>query len=167
MRPRLFLRTAEFLWQEGHTAHASEADARQEVQVAVGMYRTLIEDILAMPVIIGEKPAADRFPGAVSTFTLEAMMQDRKALQAGTSHYLRQNFATAQNIRFLNDRGELEFAHTTSWGVSTRLIGGMIMSHSDDDGLRIPPRAAPKHVVIMPVIPKPEFDKDVLLFVNL
>ncbi|MCB0324220.1 MAG: proline--tRNA ligase, partial [Bdellovibrionales bacterium] len=158
MRPRLFLRTAEFLWQEGHTAHADEADARREVQVAIDMYRELVEDELAIPVIIGEKPESERFPGAVATFSLEAMMQDRKALQAGTSHYLGQNFARAQNIRFLNAEGNLEFAHTTSWGVSTRLIGGMIMTHGDDDGLRVPPRVAPKHAVLLPVVPKPEFE---------
>ena len=164
MRPRLFLRTAEFLWQEGHTVHATEEDARKEVQVAVDMYRTVIEDILAIPVIIGEKPPGERFPGAVSTFTLEAMVQDRKALQAGTSHYLGQNFAKAQNIRFLDAEGQLQFAHTTSWGVSTRLIGGMIMAHGDDDGLRVPPRVAPKHVVIMPVVPKPEHEERVFAY---
>lgn len=164
MRPRVFLRTAEFLWQEGHTVHVDEEDARREVHVAVEMYRQLIEDTLAMPVFIGEKPESERFPGAIATISLEAMMQDRKALQAGTSHYLGQNFAKAQNIRFLNSEGAHEFAHTTSWGVSTRLIGGMIMTHGDDDGLRLPPRVAPKQLVIIPVIPKPEMEESVLSF---
>ena len=164
MRPRLFLRTAEFLWQEGHTCHASEECARREVDVAVEIYREIIEEVLAMPTIIGEKSPGERFPGAVSTLTLEVMMQDRKALQAGTSHYLGQNFAKAQNIRFLNSEGELEFAHTTSWGASTRLIGGLIMTHGDDNGLRVPPRAAPKHVVVLPVIPKSEMEEKVLSF---
>lgn len=164
MRPRLFLRTTEFLWQEGHTVHAGEEDARREVMVAVEMYRELIEEVLAIPAIIGEKPPLERFPGAVSTLTLEAMMQDRKALQAGTSHYLGQNFARAQNIRFLNAEGQLEHAHTTSWGASTRLIGGMIMAHADDDGLRVPPRIAPKHIVIMPVVPKPEAEQRVVAY---
>ncbi|MFN8390576.1 MAG: proline--tRNA ligase [Bdellovibrionota bacterium] len=166
MRTRLFLRTAEFLWQEGHTVHADEADARREVMVAVEFYRQLMEDILAMPVIIGRKSATERFPGADDTYTLEAMMQDRKALQAGTSHYLGTNFAKASNIKFLNQNGELEFAHTTSWGVSTRLIGGAIMTHGDDDGLRLPPRVAPKHVVILPVIPKPEAAAEVLEYAD-
>ena len=164
MRPRLFLRTAEFLWQEGHTVHASEEDARREVFVAVEMYRELIEDALAIPVILGEKPEGERFPGAVTTITLEAMMQDRKALQAGTSHYLGQNFARAQDIKFLTSEGQNEFAHTTSWGVSTRLIGGMIMAHGDDDGLRVPPRVAPKHVVILPVVPTAEKQGEVFAY---
>jgi len=166
MRTRLFLRTAEFLWQEGHTVHADEQDARKEVMLAAEMYRQLMEDELAMPVIIGKKSEGERFPGAVDTISLEAMMQDRKALQAGTSHYLGQNFAKGSNIRFLNSSGELEYAHTTSWGVSTRLIGGMIMTHGDDNGLRIPPRVAPKHVVILPVIPKPEVQDDVLRYAD-
>ena len=161
MRTRLFLRTAEFLWQEGHTVHADENDAMKEVDVAVEMYRSLIEEHLAIPVIIGEKPPAERFPGAVVTKCLEAMMQDRKALQAGTSHYLGQNFAKTQEIKYLNNQGELVYAHTTSWGVSTRLIGGLIMSHGDDDGMRVPPRVAPKHVVIIPVVPKPDLEEQV------
>jgi prolyl-tRNA synthetase len=156
MRTRVFLRTSEFLWQEGHTAHATEKEAREETLKMLGVYKTLIEDYLAIPVITGEKPAFERFPGAVDSYTCEAMMQDRKALQAGTSHYLGQNFAKASGIKFLNQSGTEEFAYTTSWGSSTRLIGGMIMAHSDDDGLRIPPKIAPKHVVILPVTPKPE-----------
>lgn len=164
MRTRLFLRTSEFLWQEGHTAHATEKEAREEVDIAAEMYRQLTEEELAIPVLMGEKSEWERFPGAVSTITLEAMMQDRKALQVGTSHYLGQNFAKAQNIRFLTPEGELEYAHTTSWGVSTRLIGGLIMAHSDDDGLRVPPRVSPKHLVVLPVIPKPEMEQDVLSY---
>ncbi|MCL4131041.1 UNVERIFIED_CONTAM: hypothetical protein GTU68_044401, partial [Idotea baltica] len=162
MRPRLFLRTAEFLWQEGHTCHADEQDARKEVDTAVEMYRTIIEERLAIPCIIGEKPDSERFPGALTTLSLEAMMQDGKALQAGTSHYLGQNFAKAQNIKFLDAEGKTQFAHTTSWGVSTRLIGGMIMTHGDDDGLRVPPRVAPHHVVVIPVIPKSEHEDSVI-----
>lgn len=164
MRTRLFLRTAEFLWQEGHTAHVDEEDARREVMLAAEMYRQLIEDDLAMPAIMGRKCESERFPGAEDSISLEVMMQDRKALQAGTSHYLGQNFAKAANIRYLSEKGELEFAHTTSWGVSTRLIGGMIMTHGDDDGLRVPPRVAPKHIVILPVVPKPEFEKEVFAY---
>jgi len=154
MRPRLFLRTAEFLWQEGHTVHATEKEAIEEVFQALYFYRDHIQDVLAVPTILGEKTPGERFPGAVSTYCLESMMQDRKALQAGTSHYLGKKFAKASNIRFLNSDGELEYAYTTSWGVSTRLIGALIMTHGDDDGLRVPPRAAPKQVVILPIIPR-------------
>lgn len=162
MRPRIFLRTTEFLWQEGHTAHATEKEAREETLKMLEVYRTVVEDILAIPVIIGEKSPGERFPGAVATYTLEAMMQDRKALQSCTSHYLGQNFSKASNIRFSNKEGELEYAFTTSWGMTTRLIGSLIMCHGDDDGLRLPPRIAPKHIVIIPVIPKPEFEMVVL-----
>ena len=161
MRTRLFLRTAEFLWQEGHTAHASEKEAKTEVELAANMYKRLMEDYLAIPVIVGEKPEGERFPGADITVALEAMMQDKKALQMGTSHYLGQNFAKAQNIRFLDQSGELQYAYTTSWGVSTRMIGGLIMTHSDDDGLRVPPRISPKHIVILPVTPKPETQQQI------
>jgi prolyl-tRNA synthetase len=156
MRTRVFLRTAEFLWQEGHTAHASEKEAMEETMRMLDVYSTFAEDVLAMPVIKGEKSEGERFPGAVRTFCIESMMQDRKALQAGTSHYLGQNFAKASNIKFLNEKGETEYAYTTSWGVSTRLIGGLIMTHADDDGMRVPPRVAPKQVVVIPVIPKDE-----------
>lgn len=166
MRPRLFLRTAEFLWQEGHTVHADEDEARQEVLRMLEVYREVVEDILAIPVILGEKTENERFPGAVTTLCLEAMMQDRKALQAGTSHYLGQNFSKAANISFLDRDGESKFAHTTSWGVSTRLIGGLIMVHSDDDGLRLPPRVAPKQVVVLPVVPKPEHEQKVFAAVD-
>jgi prolyl-tRNA synthetase len=162
MRPRIFLRTTEFLWQEGHTAHATEAEAIEETRKMLEVYRNLVENILAMPVIAGEKSPGERFPGAVSTFTLETMMQDRKALQACTSHYLGQNFSKSSNIRFSNKEGNLEYAYTTSWGITTRLIGSMIMCHGDDDGLRLPPRIANKHIVIIPVIPKPEFEGQVL-----
>ncbi len=130
------------------------------------MYRQLREEALAVPVIIGEKGEGERFPGAVTTVSLEAMMQDRKALQAGTSHYLGQNFARAQNIQFLNANGEHEYAHTTSWGVSTRLVGAMIMAHGDDDGIRVPPRVAPKHIVILPVIPKAEAQSEVFAYAD-
>jgi prolyl-tRNA synthetase len=156
MRTRVFLRTAEFLWQEGHTAHASEQEAMEETMKMLDVYTSFVQDVLAMPVIKGEKSEGERFPGAVRTYCIEAMMQDRKALQAGTSHYLGQNFAKASNIKFLNQKGDVEYAYTTSWGVSTRLIGGLIMTHADDNGLRVPPRVAPKQVVIIPVIPKEE-----------
>ncbi len=152
MRPRLFLRTSEFLWQEGHTAHAEEAEAREEVMTMLEVYREVVEDHMAIPVIKGEKSKGERFPGAVDTYTIEAMMQDGKSLQSGTSHYLGQNFATSANIRYQTENGDWEFCHTTSWGTSTRLIGALIMTHADDDGLRVPPRIAPQHVVIVPII---------------
>ena len=151
MRTRLFLRTAEFLWQEGHTVHATETEAMEETVRMLEVYADFAENHMAMPVIQGTKTAGERFPGAVETFCIEAMMQDRKALQAGTSHYLGQNFAKSCNIRFQDEAGVLQHAHTTSWGVSTRLIGGMIMTHADDDGLVVPPRLAPQHAVILPI----------------
>lgn len=166
MRPRIFLRTTEFLWQEGHTVHASHEEALEETLKMLEVYRVFAEDFLALPVIVGEKSPNERFPGAVGTYCIEAMMQDRKALQAGTSHYLGQNFARASGIRFTNRDGVLEFGYTTSWGVSTRLIGAMIMCHSDDDGLRLPPRIAPKQIVIIPVIPKPEMEASILDYAN-
>ncbi|NBX24433.1 MAG: proline--tRNA ligase [Planctomycetes bacterium] len=156
MRTRLFLRTAEFLWQEGHTAHATEAEAREETMRMLEVYRVFAEEWMAMPVVTGRKTDGERFPGAVDTFSIEAMMQDRKALQAGTSHFLGQNFAKASEIKFLDQAGTLQHAWTTSWGVSTRLVGGLIMTHADDDGLVVPPRLAPTHVVILPITPKPE-----------
>ena len=162
MRPRVFLRTAEFLWQEGHTAHASETEALEEVDRMLEVYRETAEDVLAIPVIKGEKTEGERFPGADRTITIEAMMQDRKALQAGTSHYLAQNFSKASKIRFLNREGELEFAYTTSWGLSTRMVGGLIMTHGDDDGLRVPPKVAPHQIVILPVIPNDDSRSAVL-----
>jgi prolyl-tRNA synthetase len=151
MRTRLFLRTAEFLWQEGHTAHATKEEAIEETIRMLHVYRDFARDSMAMPVIIGEKTATERFPGAVNTYCIEAMMQDRKALQAGTSHFLGQNFSKAQEIQFASESGELQFAWTTSWGVSTRLIGGMVMTHADDDGLILPPRLASAHIVIVPI----------------
>ncbi|MBA3238516.1 MAG: proline--tRNA ligase [Parachlamydiaceae bacterium] len=164
MRPRLFLRTTEFLWQEGHTAHATADEAVEESLKMHEVYREFMEDVLAIPVIAGEKSAGERFPGAVSTYTLEAMMQDCKAVQMGTSHYLGQNFAKGSNITFSNQNGEREHAYTTSWGVSTRMIGAMVMCHSDDDGLKLPPRIAHKQIVILPVIPKPELEAAVLAY---
>lgn len=164
MRPRLFLRTTEFLWQEGHTVHASETEALEETHKMLEVYREFAEEILAVPVIVGEKSPGERFPGAVSTFTIEAMMQDRKALQGGTSHYLGQNFAKASGIRFTNIQGELEYGYTTSWGCTTRLIGAMVMVHSDDDGLRLPPKVAPKQAVILPIIPKDDQKPDVMRY---
>jgi prolyl-tRNA synthetase len=151
MRPRLFLRTSEFLWQEGHTAHATEAEARTETATMLEEYRALAEDWLAIPVIPGEKSESERFPGAVETHTIEAMMQDGKALQSGTSHYLGQNFAHAAGIKFQDSEGGESYCHTTSWGVSTRLIGAIIMTHGDDDGLRVPPTVAPRQIVILPI----------------
>lgn len=151
MRTRLFLRTTEFLWQEGHTAHADANEAREETLRMLDVYEKFAHEFMAMPVIKGEKCSWERFPGAVDTYSIEAMLQDRKALQAGTSHFLGQNFAKSSGIKFLSKEGREEFAWTTSWGVSTRLIGALIMAHSDDNGLVIPPRLAPKHVVILPI----------------
>jgi prolyl-tRNA synthetase len=156
MRTRLFLRTAEFLWQEGHTAHETEAEARDETNKMLKVYAEFARDYMGVPVFMGEKTEGERFPGAVQTLCIEAMMQDRKALQAGTSHFLGQNFAKSSGIRFLSRENKEELAWTTSWGVSTRLIGCLIMVHADDDGMIMPPRLAPTHVVILPVTPKPE-----------
>ncbi|MDR1379622.1 MAG: proline--tRNA ligase [Synergistaceae bacterium] len=150
-RPRLFLRTSEFLWQEGHTAHATSQEAREETLRMLEVYRQVMEDVLALPVVPGEKTPGERFPGAVDTYTCETMMSDTKALQAGTSHFLGQNFARAFDIRFQNKAGDLEECWTTSWGVSTRLIGAIIMTHSDDDGLVLPPRVAPTKAAILPI----------------
>lgn len=162
MRTRLFLRTTEFLWQEGHTAHASSNEAMEETLKILDLYANFVEDYMAIPVIKGEKSASERFPGAVNTYCIEAMMQDKKALQAGTSHFLGQHFSKSFNIKFLSAEGKEEFAWTTSWGVSTRLIGGLIMTHSDDNGLIFPPKLAPTHVVILPVLHKEE-DKPAIL----
>ena len=152
MRTRMFLRTSEFLWQEGHTAHADEAGAMEETLRALEMYRSFAEDVLAMPVVAGPKPENERFPGAVETFSIEAMMQDGKALQAGTSHYLGTTFSAAAGIRYQDKEGQQALCHTTSWGTSTRMIGGVIMTHGDDDGLRTPPRIAPQQIVILPML---------------
>jgi len=151
MRTRLFLRTTEFLWQEGHTVHETEAEAEIEARKMLEVYRDFSENYLAMPVITGRKPEHDKFPGALHTYCIEAMMQDRKSLQAGTSHHLGQNFAKAFNIVFTDKNSEKQFAWQTSWGVSTRLIGGLIMTHSDDKGLILPPEIAPIKVVIIPI----------------
>ena len=162
MRPRLFLRTREFLWQEGHTAHASAEEAEAETKQMLEVYKDVSENALAMPVIPGRKPEHEKFPGAVDTYCIEAMMQDGKALQAGTSHFLGQNFAKSANISFVNKQNQPEFAYTTSWGVSTRLIGGVIMTHADDEGMVVPPRIAPYQIILLPLIKNPE-DKDKIL----
>ena len=162
MRPRIFLRTAEFLWQEGHTAHETREEAEEETAIMHKVYEEFQRDVLAVDVIPGEKTEHERFPGAVRTFTVEAMVQDRKAIQAGTSHFLGQNFAKAQNISFAGRNNERQFAWTTSWGVSTRMIGTLIMAHSDDDGLVCPPRVAPRQIVIIPVTPKAD-TKDAII----
>ena len=151
LRTRLFLRTTEFLWQEGHTAHETETEARDETRLMLDVYAQFVQEFLAIPVIRGRKSDSERFPGAVETYSIEAMMGDRKALQAGTSHFLGQNFAKASGIQFLGREGAQEHAWTTSWGASTRLIGALVMVHSDDDGLVLPPRVAPAHVAILPI----------------
>ena len=151
MRTRLFLRTAEFLWQEGHTAHATAEEAVKETVQMLNVYADFAETFMAMPVVRGKKSEGERFPGAIDTYCIEAMMQDGKALQAGTSHFLGQNFAKAFNVQFASREGKLEYVWGTSWGVSTRLMGALIMAHSDDDGLVLPPRLAPIHVVIVPI----------------
>ena len=156
MRPRLFLRTTEFLWQEGHTVHETEAEAREETKLILDLYERFVRDHLAVPVFTGEKSQSERFPGAVQTLSIEAMVQDRRAIQAGTSHFLGQNFARASGIQFQNRQGKQEFGWTTSWGMSTRLIGTLIMMHGDDDGIILPPRIAPTQIVILPVAPKEE-----------
>ncbi len=166
MRTRMFLRTAEFLWQEGHTVHATSAEAIEETERMIDVYADFAENWMAMPVIIGSKTPAERFPGAVDTLSIEAMMQDRKALQAGTSHFLGQNFSKAQDIIFQAESGEREFAWTTSWGVSTRLVGALIMTHSDDDGFVLPPRLAPTHVVILPIYRDDAQRSEVIAYVN-
>jgi prolyl-tRNA synthetase len=162
MRTRLFLRTSEFLWQEGHTAHATAEEAQSEALTMLDVYEKLAVEYLAIPVIKGEKTLGERFPGAVNTYCIEAMMQDGKALQAGTSHFLGQNFSKAHNMLFTNKEQKEELAWTTSWGVSTRLIGALVLTHSDDDGLVLPPRIAPSHVILIPVIMN-EADSDKIL----
>ncbi|HPG41303.1 MAG TPA: proline--tRNA ligase [bacterium] len=151
MRTRLFLRTTEFLWQEGHTAHASNEEAQRETMQMIDVYRRFAEEYLAAPVYVGYKTEREKFAGAVRTYCIEAMMQDRKALQAGTSHHLGQNFAKAFDVTFQDENGKLDYVWATSWGVSTRLIGALIMVHSDDNGLVIPPRLAPIEVVVIPI----------------
>jgi len=151
LRPRVLLRTTEFLWQEGHTAHAGEEEALEETSRMLEVYRVFTEQALAIPVITGEKPEHERFPGAESTLTIEAMMQDGKALQCGTSHYLGQNFARAMDMEFTDEDGERKLCHTTSWGITTRMIGAVVMTHGDDNGLRVPPRIAPVQAQIVPI----------------
>ena len=151
MRTRLFLRTAEFLWQEGHTAHATRTEAIEETERMLDVYATFAEEFMAMPVIRGLKTASERFAGAEDTYCIEALMQDGKALQAGTSHFLGQNFAKAFDVKFANKENQLEYVWATSWGVSTRLVGALVMAHSDDEGLILPPRIAPFQVVIVPI----------------
>ena len=162
MRPRLFLRTAEFLWQEGHTAHASREEAIEETERMLDVYATFAEEYMAMPVIQGRKTESERFPGAVDTYCIEALMQDGKALQAGTSHFLGQNFAKAFDCTFTNEDNEEEHVWATSWGVSTRLIGGLIMTHSDDQGLVLPPKLARNQAVIVPIYFNDDQRTDVL-----
>jgi prolyl-tRNA synthetase len=164
MRTRMFLRTSEFLWQEGHTAHANREDAMDETLLMLEVYRSFAEDVLAMPVIAGEKPENERFPGADATYSIEAMMQDGKALQAGTSHYLGTTFSRAADIKYQDDQGVEQLCHTTSWGVSTRLIGGVIMTHGDDDGLRVPPRIAPHQIIVLPMLRGKEGDSDLIAY---
>ncbi len=159
MRTRLFLRTSEFLWQEGHTAHATAEEAVQETVQMLNVYADFAENFMALPVIKGKKSEGERFPGAVDTYCIEAMMQDGKALQAGTSHFLGQNFAKAFNVQFTSKEGKLEYVWGTSWGVSTRLMGALIMAHSDDDGLVLPPKLAPIHIVIVPIFKTDEEQK--------
>ena len=162
MRPRIFLRTTEFLWQEGHTVHETEVEAREETKRMLDVYETFARDHVALPVVSGAKSESERFPGAVDTLCIEAMMQDRKAVQAGTSHFLGQNFSRASGIQFQTRDGKQEFGWTTSWGMTTRMIGTLIMAHADDDGLVLPPRLAPAHVVILPITPKEETRSAVL-----
>jgi prolyl-tRNA synthetase len=152
MRTRLFLRTSEFLWQEGHTAHATEQEARDESKQMLDIYQEVLEQVLAIPVLTGLKSEAERFAGAVDTYCIEAMMGDKKALQAGTSHYLGQNFAKAFDVKFQTENNTEELVYATSWGVSTRLVGALIMVHGDDKGLRLPPKVAPVQIVIIPII---------------
>src|SRR5690606_26303447 len=151
MRTRLFLRTAEFLWQEGHTAHATKEEAIEEAERMLDVYADFVENTLAVPVIRGRKTENERFAGAWDTDCIEALMQDGKALQAGTSHFLGQNFAKAFDVKFTSKEGKLEYVWATSWGVSTRLMGALIMAHSDDQGLVLPPKLAPIQVVIVPI----------------
>ena len=156
MRTRLFLRTAEFLWQEGHTAHSTEQEAIEETEQMLSVYADFAENWMAMPVVQGVKTASERFAGAVETYCIEALMQDGRALQAGTSHFLGQNFARVFDVKFVNKENQLEYAWATSWGVSTRLMGALIMAHSDDNGLVLPPKLAPIQVVIVPIFKSPE-----------
>ena len=162
MRTRIFLRSAEFLWQEGHTAHASAEEADAEARKMLEVYSDFVRNFMGIYHYKGEKPAHERFAGALNTYTFEPMMQDFKALQAGTSHYLGQNFAKAFDVQFTNKNNELEYVYATSRGVSTRLIGGLIMSHSDDQGLVLPPALAPIHLVVVPIFKSEEDLEEIL-----
>ncbi len=162
LRPRMFLRTREFLWQEGHTAHSTYQEAEEETIKMLEVYKDLAQNVMAMPVLTGKKPEHEKFPGAIDTYCIEAMMQDGKALQAGTSHFLGQNFAKSANITFVSKENKPEYAYTTSWGVSTRLIGGLIMTHGDDEGMVVPPRLAPYQVVFIPVIKNPADEERIM-----
>jgi prolyl-tRNA synthetase len=164
LRPRLFMRTTEFLWQEGHTAHATPDEAQAETMKMLEVYRAFMEDKLGLALITGEKAPHERFPGAEHTYSLEAMMQDGKALQAGTSHNLGTGFAKAANIQYQDKDGQLQFVHTTSWGTSTRMVGALIMTHADDDGMRLPPAVAPAQVVFVPIIREDADTEPVLAF---
>lgn len=166
MRTRLFLRTTEFLWQEGHTAHATKAEAIAEADQMLGVYADVAENIMAIPVVQGKKSESERFAGAEDTLTIEALMQDGKALQAGTSHFLGQNFAKAFDVKYTNKEGKQEYVWATSWGVSTRLMGALIMTHSDDSGLVLPPKLAPIQVVIVPIFKTEEEKNNIDQFVN-
>ena len=166
MRTRLFLRTTEFLWQEGHTAHATAKEAEEETLRMLEVYRTFAEEFMAMPVLTGKKTDAQKFAGAVDTYSIEAMMGDKKALQAGTSHYLGQNFAKAFEVKFQNEDNVEEFVYATSWGVSTRLIGALVMTHSDNKGLVLPPKLSPFETIIIPIMKTPEEESAVRPFVD-
>ena len=162
MRTRMFLRTTEFLWQEGHTAHASREEAEGETIMILEMYRKFVEEFLAIPLIVGRKSAAERFPGAVETYTIEGLMGDGRALQCGTSHFLGQNFSKSFETRYLDDQNQMQFVWQTSWGVSTRLLGAIVMAHGDDQGLRLPPAVASTQAVIVPIWRKPEEGEKVM-----
>ncbi|MFO8011959.1 MAG: His/Gly/Thr/Pro-type tRNA ligase C-terminal domain-containing protein, partial [Phycisphaerae bacterium] len=162
MRTRLFLRTTEFLWQEGHTAHATAEEAQEEARRILGIYKRFAEEWMAMPVLSGEKTDAEKFAGAVTTYTIEGLMQDGRALQAGTSHYLGQNFAKAFDVQFQDADGENRYVYATSWGVSSRLVGALVMSHGDDAGLVLPPKLAPQQVVVVPIL-KADADNSAIL----
>ncbi|MCJ7801170.1 MAG: proline--tRNA ligase, partial [Candidatus Marinimicrobia bacterium] len=166
MRTRLFLRTTEFLWQEGHTAHATAKEAEEETLTILEIYRRLAEEILAIPVLTGRKTESEKFAGAEHTYSIEAMMKDKRALQSGTSHNLGQNFAKAFNVTFQSKDNQEEMVYATSWGVSTRIIGAIIMAHGDDKGLRLPPKVAPHQVVVIPISRNEEQKEKILKFLN-
>ena len=166
MRTRLFLRTSEFLWQEGHTAHSSEKEAQDEALKILNIYQKVVEDVMGIPVLTGYKSDSEKFAGAIDTYCIEAMMGDKKALQAGTSHYLGQNFAKAFDVKFQNEENKEEYVYATSWGVSTRLIGALIMVHGDDKGLRLPPKVAPIQVVIVPIFKSDEDKEKIIKYIE-